>query len=294
MRENGFLIISPESKIKEKKKEGANYGFWILKDNEEYYFKVGTKYSIYMELFCEEIAKILNIPTVSYDLAKVGDFKGVISKNYNPDHVKETSLFEILDLYYENVICKSPDLYENEVFIENAFNLEDVWWALDYYYKDYPNKDQIVKKLMDQLVDSFLLQILTFNADLSYENMQILNTPVPSLTPNFDYGFAGIVDFEVKANKYFFPVVPYTMGRPKQSNEIIIDFINMSDEVYIQKFEKYLSTLYQTPINDILKKIEDKIGVSLEEDIKEYLTADYKKKLYYIGSLLKENKKTRK
>lgn len=142
MRKNGFLMINSKSKIREKSKNnGTSYGYWIQKDGEEYYFKVGSIYKLYMELFCEEIAKLLKIPTVTYDLAKIGSRQGVISKSYNPNHVKEITIFQILEKYYQEVICQHPDLYKNEMFIENAFNLEDVWWALDYYYQDLPNKN---------------------------------------------------------------------------------------------------------------------------------------------------------
>lgn len=64
-------------------------GFWIEKENTEYYFKEGNLNELYMKLFCEEIGNILNIPTSKNDLAKIDNKIGIISKNINPNHEKE-------------------------------------------------------------------------------------------------------------------------------------------------------------------------------------------------------------
>ena len=93
MRENGFLLLDGKiTKINKEKKNGINYGYWINYKSEEYYFKTGTEYELYMELFCEEIAKILNIPTATYDLAKINARIGIISKNINPEKKKEITI----------------------------------------------------------------------------------------------------------------------------------------------------------------------------------------------------------
>ena len=140
--------------------------------------------------------------------------------------------------YYENVITKNIDLFPNEIFIENAFNLEDVWWALEYHYHENKNKEQIIKNLMNQLVDSFILQILTFNSDLNFENLIILEDENPVLAANLDYGKGGLVDFEFPIYNYFFSVVPFDMKEKKDAKRIIQDFINLSDLTFVKKLKK--------------------------------------------------------
>lgn len=290
MRENGFLLLDEKIiKIKKKKKNGTHYGFWISYNQEEYYFKTGTEYELYMELFCEEIANLLMIPTASYDLAKLNGREGVISKNINPKNKKEITIYKILEEYYENVITKNINLFPDEIFIENTFNLEDVWWALEYHYRNNKNKEQIVKNLMNQIVDSFILQVLTFNSDLNFENMMILESENPVLAANIDYGRGGLIDLKLPVHNYFFSVIPFNMKEKKDAKEIIQDFINLSDSIFIMKLEKCVSILNPNSLRKALKNIETKTNYLIPDHIKEYLYYGFYEKILIIQNLI--NKK---
>ena len=47
--------------------------------------------------------------------------------------------------------------------------------AFEYYYKDRKDKSSLVSHLMSQIVKSFVLQIITGNVDLHYQNLVLLD-----------------------------------------------------------------------------------------------------------------------
>ncbi len=292
LRENGYLIINGK-KINENKNRGSHYGFWIQYNNEEYYFKTGTIYELYTELFYEEIAKILKIPTVSYDLAKIANHNGVICKNFNSTREKVTTMLEILTVFYEEVICNNQEIFQLEMMIENTFNLEDIWMSLDYYYRNHPQKEKIVQQLMDQIVTYFIFQLLSFNSDFHFENLIILGTEVPRLSPNFDYGSCGLVNIENNDYNFFLSVTPFKMVKKTTAKDIIEEFITLSDKQYTKKLKEYASKIQQISILEIFKNIEKKINTTISQEIKQYLSLDYKKKILQVINIINKYFKER-
>lgn len=289
MRKNGYKMLPENSYLKEKDGGGANYGFWIYYNHNEYYFKVGTKFELYAELFYSEIAKLLCIPTLSYDLAEFKGLSGVISKNFNVNNEKTINMFELLD-EYTNFMRQNIDLFEESPWITNIYNLENVWWALSYHYKNHPKKNMIIKRLMSQLTKHFLFQILSFNSDLNYGNLLLLDGKNPQFAPCFDYGRCGLVGFSSLDSTYsFFPNHHFLEKREKLNVQIITEFLNMSCSHYILEFERYLNILIQKDFNEIIRKIEIQTKCLMEEEVKEYLVGNYQEKLLKVQSILNEN-----
>ncbi len=158
LRKNGYLVLDDEKEIKKNQDDFAKV-HWFFVDGQELMFKSGvSEYVCFAELFGEQVALSLKIPTVSYDLAMYRGVRGVLSPNYNPLHVKEIPLEVILQKYYDEVICENFEQFPNEMFLQNVHNLEDIWWALEYSYKEHANKTKIVEHLMHQIVESYILQ----------------------------------------------------------------------------------------------------------------------------------------
>lgn len=289
MRKNGYIIIPESSYLKAKEGSGINYGSWIYYNHNEYYFKTGTKFELYAELFYSEIARTLGIPTVIYDLAEFQGLKGVISKNFNPSAEKTINMFDLLDEYLV-FMSQDSELFKDKPWIINIYNLENIWWALSYYYRNNSKKNAIVKRLMNQLTKQFIFQILSFNSDLNYGNLLLIDGENPKFAPCYDYGRCGLVGFSSTDSTYTFSVNHINSEkREKINSQVITEFLNMSCSYYILEFERYLNILIQKDFNNIIKKIEIKTKSLMEKEIKEYLIGDYQEKLLKIQSILIEN-----
>ncbi len=289
MREFGYKIIPDNAYLRAKDGAGINYGFWIQQKGKEYYFKTGTKFELYSELFFGELAKLLNMPSVSYDLAKYKDLKGVISKSFNPNKRKVLNAFDLLENYL-TFMKENIDIFSESPWISNIYNLENLWWAISYYYKNHPKKKEIVKRLMNQLTKQFMLQLLTFNSDLNYGNVLLITGKSPYLAPSFDYGRCNLVEFTSVDHTYNLISNHSIIAKGPQRNiQIIQEFFNMSDESHIREFAKYLNILIQIDFKEIIRKIELITQYTVSDDIKEYLIGDYQEKLIQIQKILFEN-----
>ncbi len=291
MIKNGYLIIE-DPDLKETKEYvcGGSSGIKIKMDQEEYYVKYRNESDIFKELFYEEIAKYLKIPTIEYISAIINGKKAIISKNFNLKNEPTKNLYEILK-NYKNFMKMHPDLFVTSDIDEN-YNLETIWWVLLYYYKDHPRKNELVQKLMDQIMESFLFQIISFNYDLNYTNIIIIDNEEPYLSPNFDYercGLAGDPDFN---SNYDLKAIPTTTDQTHL--EMIQDFINVSDQFYIEKLFGYIDRLIILDYDEIFRKIEEKIKYQIPKEIKTDLIKDYDKKLKEIKKLKPSSKKRQK
>lgn len=145
-----------------------NMSVFIDTNNEIYFFKhllVGNPYS---ELLAEELLKDFQLPHAEYDLAIYNKEKGVITKNFRKKDKKYISGEEILKDY-----LNSLNLDNKEYDLGYYNNLETFWNAIEYRYKKHPNKDIIIEKLMNQLVNLFIFDILVENFDRYCKNYQI-------------------------------------------------------------------------------------------------------------------------
>jgi len=164
---------------------GRSDKFWILDDegNKLALFKEPINFygeELYAELFSEEICKVLDIPTAHYDLAKFRGTKGVISYNFKKDHDKYSSGFDLIAEFYEKNLEYNRELSElyGIDYINDSLddvsdklnNLEDIWIILEHKYKEHPQKQYIVSKIMDGLVNKLIFDILTINIDDHADN----------------------------------------------------------------------------------------------------------------------------
>lgn len=133
-------------------------------NGETYFYKYNEDIPPYSELVAEELAKDYGLPCVSYDLATLNGIKGVISKSYKKSNVNYISanvlLSNTFDRFHDGK-CLNIDEYNN---------LDSIWTALDYRYRDRENKVEITHHLMKQIVDIFLFDIITCQSDRSASN----------------------------------------------------------------------------------------------------------------------------
>lgn len=136
-------------------------------NGENYFYKYNKGVLLYNELVAEEIAKDFNIPCVSYDLAILNGFKGVISRNYKKNNVKYINALTLLENSFNGY-------YEIDLDLDKYNNLDSIWTFLDYCYKDRENKLDITHHLMKQIVNMFLFDILSCQYDRHLLNWEIM------------------------------------------------------------------------------------------------------------------------
>ena len=252
---NGYVNLDNEKIINDPNpkttKYGMNNSFWFLINNQEYFYKECLeKDEAYMEIFSSIIARGINIKTVIYDLALYHNKIGVISLNYNQKHKYERTLLEIVKNYYDNNKIEQKHNYS----ITDMYNLEMIWDALSYYYKN----PKIVSNLMNEIVDSFILQLLTGNFDLNVSNLVIIESEVPYLAPNHDYSLQSSICLS-KLN-YALTV------EPKSFNNPIDEFLNVSSDEFINYFKEKIMMLPK--IEHIFLRVELKIKQKIPYNIK--------------------------
>lgn len=269
-RKNGYLILDNQKMFyKENQAVGC---FWYLIDGKQYMFKSCEPLFCYMELFYEQVARHIQISTVHYDLAKSGLMTGVLTESFNPNLMKEVYLKDILEKFYNEVVCLNTQDYPHVYFVENTYNLEDLWSALDYYYLDREDKASIVSHLMNQIVDSFLLQICTENIDLHYMNLVVLDGESPTLAPNFDYGQCGFVFHD--AGTYHLQVSPLSFSETNNAQSIILEFLGLSSLEFRELLQEKVNLM--PDFMDVCHIIEQNTGTNIPKDIQENLLFYYK------------------
>ncbi len=160
---------------------GKWFGFSFEYNDETYFFSFDGRSEEISSLIVEEICKDLEVPCVSYDLAKIGNLRGLVSKNFKKQNAKYILGKDILvDAYIKDIS------YNEELLLYN--NLEDIWAALEERYSAREDMPAIVEKLMNRIVDMFLIDILTGQADRGPNNWMIVEYDDGSvdLQPLFD------------------------------------------------------------------------------------------------------------
>lgn len=160
---------------------GKWFGFSFEYNDETYFFSFDGRSEEISSLIVEEICKDLEVPCVSYDLAKIGNIRGLVSKNFKKQNAKYILGEDILvDAYIKDIS------YNEELLLYN--NLEDIWAALEERYSAREDMPAIVEKLMNRIVDMFLIDILTGQADRGPNNWMIVEYDDGSvdLQPLFD------------------------------------------------------------------------------------------------------------
>ena len=240
---NGYVVLDNEQLINDPNpkeiKYGMNKSYWFKINDKEYFYKQCLEIEeVYMEMFSAIIAKYLNIKTAKYDMAIFHNHIGVISRNYNENHQKEISLQEIVSNFYNDVIKNNK---EYNYQLKDLCNLEMIWDALRYQFKD-----DIVRNLMKEIIDSFILQFLTGNRDLNLSNLVIILNDVPSLAPNHDYSIQDINNYSDL--NYALEV------EPKSKENIIDNFLDTSSKYYVNYFKEKI--LMMPRIETIFLRVE--------------------------------------
>lgn len=238
-----------------------------------YFFKYDEDIEPYNELVAEELAKDFGLDCIDYDLAILNDKKGVISKNYKQNGVNYIDGEDIIIDYYE----------ASGLDIEKQNNLESVWDALEYRYKNLPNKREVIQKLMDKLVNIFIFDIITCQSDRHPCNWQVMESKDDiDVVPLFDNERIGI-----SYNKYVFCSLTSTEEVCGDLFENLASFLKMSSKDYRDITLEKISIISDENLYKVFNRIEDKTGCPMPQDKKEFYLANFRNHRNKLQEILK-------
>ena len=234
----------------------SNMSICIDKNNEIYFFKVLTVGNPYSELLAEELLKDLGLPHAEYDLAIYGKNKGVITKNFRKKSKKYITGEVILKDY-----LRSLGMDTEEIALSDFNNLETIWNALEYRYRNNPNKVMIVERLMNQLVNLFIFDIMIENFDRYYKNYQIEEG-------EDDINLAPIFDNETIGSNYRKVSLRVNNDRNSDNSyDELSNFISMSKFETRDLLKEKMEIISGENIDQALYKIERKTGYPIPDGI---------------------------
>ena len=252
-------VIKNDSAATVRKIEGRNsfiFSFWH--DKKEYYFKYDWLVSkfCYNELIAYHIASDLGLDCVKYDLATIGRYKGVISENYKEVDAKYISGYEIINSFFGHYAA-----------MMGKTTLEEIWIALEEYYKERPNMQEIVSSLMSQVVKMFIFDEMVGQSDRNTTNWEVVehSNGKINLSPLYDNSRIVCCDiFDLS------PLIKVDDNpRKNQLNDIMLGhFIDISSSEYLNLFSSYLWVIREDNIDKIIKQIEEETECPMPEKLK--------------------------
>ena len=253
LKEKGIIEEMNDSK-------GRKYAFFVNIHGIKIYFKESTKEGIVNELIIDSICKLFNKDVLEQDYGYITDkynrkVYGLISNNYKDDNYSYISLDTILNDYY--VYITNNNINYEKIRIYELVNLETIWQALEYRYRNRDNSKEIVKKLMEELVSRLLIDILTGQNDRYEFNIEIKEKDSDIKLANIYGNEEGLM-----YDKFDMGV---TMDSLKYKGDymtsLLNEFFNISESKYIDIFNLMLDKLnidkFKLIVNDIKLQVKD-------------------------------------
>ena len=303
-RIDGYLVIDECKRVVSDKNDEQ---YWVYIDDEEYYFKptvfdMGNEFVnfAYKELVGYQAAKFLGIDACYTDLAVINGNKGIISKSLRKEGINLVSGNEILGDYIADNFDIVKDMgmgselasqtekyglgdttrYFSAMYINN---LEMIWQALEYRYKDKIN----IKSIMHQFVLMYMFTIILGDADKHPGNWFILeNGENIKLAPLFDNGNI-LIGYE---EGYDIDKIKMNFSTNFKDYEVNLVqtlkvFLETSGEEYFDLFVNIFDKMLMN-FDAILDMVEKQIGVEIPEYEKEKIIVAFNKNSEKITEII--------
>lgn len=286
-RHDGYLLLNDlldkdEIEILNTKsitKIGASDNKWIVINGKRFFIKNNEDWE--RELVCSEFSHLLGLDSVSYYIALINGDKYIISEDYQKQDKKYISGSTIIDDFYFGIKKENPE-YFNDSRIKNETiytiarmflnNLDNIWSALLYKYKNNINREYIVAKLVTELEKRFLVRsVLLMDNDYHSDNWCIEEGEDVDLVPGYDYG---------SCLKGGFLGMPFGVFIDDTCDSHLIQFETYLDytakesvDKFIELFEKATPELFCKAIENVEEKIETKL--TKRDELIEFYTNNY-------------------
>ena len=239
-------------------------------------------YECYVEVIMYNLAKLLNIDCAYYDLGFDSDTIGNITIDFKKENYNYYSLTNIIDDYTKFYKGRHSSI---EVMVY-TINLENIWDALYSKYYSLDNYEEIVKKLMDQLVEIFCFDLLTINNDRNPNNLIIAESK--DLT---NISFAPIFDNSLSLNYSKTSRMGVEIDWQEYDHfTLLAKFLSASSIEYLEKFKSMYKKLDISLLKSAIIATEQQINGRLPNKIKEQLVHNFWENRAKFGDVLENYK----
>ncbi len=246
---------------------------------------------LYNELICYELALKSSVKCVKPNLMHKNNIYGIITESYEKKGYKKINGSKILKEYYgylkENNEVKYNSLNEDKI-LSKMNNLEDIWYALLYHFKDYDIvvNEKIIKQIMHDLTKVFVFDIITMQIDRHYENWEILESN------NKDDAFlAPLHDNELSFNRFTFndsiKVDSATIKVPTM-RKMLMRYLSISSQDFIDEFIKMYKSLTPEILDESIEKCCKENNGIIPYTYKMKILENYEENYNYITDILLE------
>jgi len=307
-RINGFLNIDSyfiknykKKYVNEFVKKVSDIHYIITINGRNYYFK--KLKNPYTELLAYEVAAFLGLKSVSYDLAIFQNMYGVISEDFKDKNCKYVSGQDILFEYSRSPRCMTylenmgleqtevNDYPNNAPYSYNINNLEIIWQAIEYKYKQLGiNID--MEKIMNDLILIFIFNILVMQNDGMSQNW-VLEESAYGVNVGLLYDNAEA--FKFVEGKYS-PQCNFSTNFNDVglgTYAILEEFLKISDKVYVDLFKEKFNMLTEDVFLKLIQRAEYKIECSIPNEIKTYYLEMFRANRENIKQVLSKFDKSR-
>ena len=270
--------------------KGTNIKYVFLYNNEKWIYKnLLTPFNCYAELIAEELATCFSIPNAHYDLAISNEYgSGVITKNYKKTNANYLNGYNILANYIKDIL-KVKGIYNLEEKIKSYNSLQGIWASLEYRYINYPNKIEIVKSLMDQIVNIFIFDLLMANADRHELNWGIVEEQDKIyVQPLYDNERILIFDSDIRLLPHIDNESSFNSEYESVVRKMVLEFITISGSEYLDWLKEKLFLINKENIEKIFSKVEIRINFSIPLEIKNDILIKFEKITEIIDKVLEE------
>lgn len=271
-----FLLKNNNTVVVRKRRMNSQFVFSFDYNGETYYFKFDSFVNPYNELIFYYLALDMGINSLPYDIAKLGVYEGVISKDFKVPGAKYISGRKILN------ISHGKDF--------NKYNtLEDIWADLEDYFKNRKDRQKIVAKLMDKLVRIFIFDLLIGQEDRYPDNWGIVKYPngEVDLQINLDNSRA-LVDHPIMARHQL-----RMNNDDLYAEDMIENFLRVSSDEFSSVLLNYLWIISKENILKTFEKIEAQTGYPMPDELKDEYLKKFEIYYYFFEDLLDDLKTQR-
>lgn len=221
------------------------------------------------ELLGEIVADDLSINHTSYEPYVIKttsrEMKGLLSKDYRiPNHL----------------LVKFDKILENK-----DMTLDNILISLNIYFKDYHDREEIIKRIYNGVIKHYMLDLLLGNIDNGKYNYElIVGDDNAYLSPYTDFGM----------------IFNFTSTNLRVNNEVDNSLYNnlrllLTNDLYYKEFIKMYKKITPERMEELLKEVEDNKNISLGDNFKNIVFLSYMKHYLIIDGIIKEiNKDKRK
>ena len=282
-----FDLDNMDIKITNEYNSTFGKSFEYIYNGKRYFYKKSKKGDFLNEIIAEKIANKLGIPCCHYIITYSDGIANVSSEMF--DTKNYISLSEILESVYKK--------NDSDVNLSLRNNLEDIWFALDVKYGSRKNGQEIVSKLMSQIVRVFLFDVIIANSDRNPANLGFIDDGENvELAPLFDNDFM-LSEYALYDNDYSifvdqkgyeereYYVNSDTECEPRNTLEY---FFSISASEYQKEISEMLKVISRESLEEIFDEIQE--DVIIPKPKREEIISNFELNRNIINQKISSNK----